>query len=58
MAFENYNKGNVQKSDSVNTRGIQMKNKDGFEGSTLVVQYWDDKFHMNMFMRAFRSLYK
>ena len=46
MAFENYNKGNVQKSDSVNTRGIQMKKKDGFEGSTLVVQYWDDKLNL------------
>lgn len=46
MAYENYNKGNIQKNDSVNTRGIQMKNKDGFEASTLVVQYWDDKLNI------------
>ena len=46
MAFENYNKGNVQKNDSVNTRGIQMKNKEGFEASTMVVQYWDDKLNI------------
>ena len=39
MAWENYNKGNTQKNDSVNTRGIQMKNKEGFEASTLVLQY-------------------
>lgn len=46
MAYENYNKGNIQKNDSVNTRGIQMKNKEGFEASTLVVQYWDDKLNI------------
>lgn len=45
MAFETYNKGNV-KNESVNTRGIQMKNKEGFEASTLVVQYWDDKLNI------------
>ena len=27
MSFETYNKGNNQKNDSVNTRGIQMKNR-------------------------------
>ena len=43
--FDNYNKNN-QKSDSVNTRGIQMKNRLGFEASTLVVQYWDDKLNV------------
>ena len=43
--FENYNKNN-QKNDSVNTRGIQMKNRLGFEASTLVVQYWDDKLNV------------
>ena len=46
MAWENYNKGNTQKNDSVNTRGIQMKNKEGFEASTLVLQYWDDKLNV------------
>jgi len=43
--FENYNKNN-QKNESVNTRGIQMKNRLGFEASTLVVQYWDDKLNI------------
>ena len=43
--FDNYNKNN-QKNDSVNTRGIQMKNRTGFEASTLVVQYWDDKLNI------------
>lgn len=43
--FENYNKNN-QKNESVNTRGIQMKNRLGFEASTLVVQYWDDKLNV------------
>lgn len=43
--FDNYNKNN-QKNDSVNTRGIQMKNRLGFEASTLVVQYWDDKLNV------------
>lgn len=46
MAWENYNKGNNQKSDSVNTRGIQMKNRYGVDSSTLVVQYWDDKLNI------------
>lgn len=46
MSFETYNKGNNQKSDSVNTRGIQMKNKFGVDASTLVVQYWDDKLNL------------
>ena len=43
--FDNYNKNN-QKNESVNTRGIQMKNRMGFEASTLVVQYWDDKLNI------------
>jgi hypothetical protein len=43
--FDNYNKNN-QKNDSVNTRGIQMKNRMGFEASTLVVQYWDEKLNI------------
>lgn len=43
--FDNYNKNN-QKNDSVNTRGVQMKNRLGFEASTLVVQYWDDKLNI------------
>lgn len=46
MSFETYNKGNNQKNDSVNTRGIQMKNKFGVDASTLVVQYWDDKLNL------------
>ena len=46
MAWENYNKGNNQKNDSVNTRGIQMKNRFGVDSSTLVVQYWDDKINI------------
>jgi hypothetical protein len=46
MAFNNYNKDNNAKNDSVNTRGIQMKNRMGFEASTLVVQYWDDKLNI------------
>lgn len=46
MAFNNYNKDNNAKNDSVNTRGIQMKNRLGFEASTLVVQYWDDKLNI------------
>ena len=46
MAFNNYNKDNNVKNDSVNTRGIQMKNRMGFEASTLVVQYWDDKLNI------------
>lgn len=46
MAFENYNKGNNQKNDSVNTRGVQMKNRFGVDSSTLVVQYWDDKLNI------------
>ena len=46
MAWENYNKGNNQKNDSVNTRGIQMKNRFGVDSSTLVVQYWDDKLNI------------
>jgi hypothetical protein len=43
--FDNYNKNN-QKNDSVNTRGLQLKNRLGFEASTLVVQYWDDKLNI------------
>lgn len=43
--FDNYNKNN-QKNESVNTRGIQMKNRMGVEASTLVVQYWDDKLNI------------
>lgn len=46
MAFETYNKGNVKNNDSVNTRGIQLMNREGFEVSTLVVQYWDDKLNI------------
>ena len=46
MAWENYNKGNNQKNDSVNTKGIQMKNRFGVDSSTLVVQYWDDKLNI------------
>ena len=46
MSFETYNKGNTQKNDSVNTRGIQMKNRGGVDASTLVVQYWDDKLNI------------
>ena len=46
MSFETYNKGNNQKNDSVNTRGIQMKNRFGVDASTLVVQYWDDKLNL------------
>lgn len=46
MSFETYNKGNNQKNDSVNTRGIQMKNRFGVDASTLVVQYWDDKLNI------------
>ena len=43
--FDNYNKNN-QKNDSVNTRGLQLKNRTGFEASTLVMQYWDDKLNI------------
>lgn len=46
MAFDNYNKGNINKSDSVNTRGIQFKNSKGIEVSSLVLQYWDDKLNV------------
>jgi len=49
--FDNYNKGNNQKNDSVNTRGIQMKNQTGVEASTLVVQYWDDKLNIMLHPR-------
>ena len=48
--FDNYNKNN-QKNDSVNTRGIQMKNQTGVEASTLVVQYWDDKLNIMLHPR-------
>ena len=46
MAFETYNKGNNQKNESVNTKGIQMKNRLGIDASTLVFQYWDDKLNI------------
>lgn len=46
MSFENYNKGNIQKNDSVNSRGVQFKNRQGFVSSTLVIQYWDDKLNL------------
>ena len=46
MAFNNYNKDNGAKNDSVNTKGIQMKNRGGVEASTLIVQYWDDKLNL------------
>lgn len=46
MSFDNYNKGNINKTDSVNTRGIQFKNSKGFEVSSLVLQYWDDKLNV------------
>lgn len=46
MSFETYNKGNINKSDSVNTRGLQMKNRKGFDASTLVLQYWDNKLNV------------
>ena len=46
MAFENYNKGNNQKNDSVNTRGVQFKNQAGLEASTMVIQYWDEKLNV------------
>jgi len=49
--FDNYNKGNNQKNDSVNTRGIQMKNQTGVEASTLAVQYWDDKLNIMLHPR-------
>lgn len=45
MSFENYNKGNI-KNDSVNSKGIQMKNRNGFDASTMVIQYWDDKLNI------------
>ena len=48
--FDNYNKNN-QKNESVNTRGIQMKNQTGVEASTLVVQYWDDKLNIMLHPR-------
>lgn len=46
MSYETYNKGNIQKSDSVNTRGLQLKNRNGFEVATMVVQYWDEKLNI------------
>ena len=46
MSFENYNKGNIKSNDSVNSKGIQFKNRNGFDASTLVVQYWDDKLNL------------
>ena len=51
MAFNNYNKDNGAKNESVNTRGIQMKNQTGVEASTLVVQYWDDKLNVMLHPR-------
>lgn len=51
MAFNNYNKDNNSKNESVNTRGIQMKNQTGVEASTLVVQYWDDKLNIMLHPR-------
>jgi len=33
---------------SVNTNGIQFSNKDGFEASTLVLGYWNDKLSIKM----------
>ena len=51
MAFNNYNKDNGTKNESVNTRGIQMKNQTGVEASTLVVQYWDDKLNIMLHPR-------
>jgi len=51
MAFNNYNKDNNGKNESVNTRGIQMKNQTGVEASTLVVQYWDDKLNIMLHPR-------
>lgn len=46
MSFENYNKGNIKTNDSVNSKGIQMKNRNGFDASTMVIQYWDDKLNI------------
>ena len=46
MSFENYTKGNIKNNDSVNSRGIQLKNRNGFDASTMVMQYWDDKLNV------------
>ena len=39
MAFQNQN--NKQQNESVNSRGFQFFNKDGFEPSTLIVSFWN-----------------
>lgn len=42
------NQNSRQQNDSVNARGFQFFNKDGFEGSTLLVNMWNQNIALKM----------
>lgn len=44
----NKNKGNNKQQVNVNTRGIQLMNKDGFDPSTLVLGFWNEMMSLKM----------
>lgn len=47
--FANYSTGNTKRDDSVNTRGLQMKNKNGIvNGSTLLCDFWNERLNITM----------
>lgn len=43
MFDNNYNNKNIDKNENTNSKGPQFKNSKGIQGSTLVMQYWNDK---------------
>lgn len=43
MFDNNYSNKNIDKKDNVNSKAPQFKNSKGIQGSTLVLQYWNDK---------------
>lgn len=44
----NKNKGNNKQQTNVNTRGIQLMNKDGFDPSTLVLGFWNEMLSIKL----------
>lgn len=49
MEFNKNNKGNNKyPSTNVNTRGIQLMNKEGFDPSTLVLGFWNDMMSIKL----------
>lgn len=44
----NKNKANNRQQTNVNTRGIQLMNKDGFDPSTVVLGFWNDMMSIKL----------